>query len=741
MENSNVVPVENPNVVPVENPNDPVENPNGVSVGNPNVVPDTINRIDRGIHGVNITLATKVNARGEVELKTTMAEASKDDTNNALFNGEPIISKQDFKNKLSQKDKAVGDEFNNIHNKDYETTSIRRTRGKVPSGIEILNMLRRHGEIMNVNYIPIIKAVLKSYNNDSESPYNANDTEWIKYPTAKEAYYKFINSRSFFAKEQAFQFSKKDNMGIIDSLGNAGKLAMGIAGNAGAAVASLAKTDTWTPFSNILDGAIRSLGSINITTKLPKGVSIRDFINNISRNIFTSDTGEAESNTEKNRITTWHELQNETNADLSVAVENNPALKSYAERIRAVFTDFMTHFNNNVLAPIIASTPNITNENITEIKQNFQTHITELITNCITDRGKLTTLNVGEVVIFSPVILAGGAAALGLGGIGAILYNSFGAASNKLNVISKGLSEKWMNYEKQILKTNAGRKQFACNAILDFMFNNDNLDSKIKLALLGLWYAISIGKDAAIEWDSEPGDTFIKVENTAPFPSADIDEIVDNIDNINKGNKVGGNPRFSNLESFEQVDTKYKNIKVTISANKKINATVLLSNYCPENCISKLASGASRTLEVITENLQKITVLPNGAPQWNDSYVFGSVRNYEYNGIPSTFIYALMKRRLSGYTDKISNGLENTRNTFSRGFDSLKGIGRTLKDKATDFYKKRFTRKNQPRNDVSLDQASVYDPPNMNSIFGGKRNKHSKRVAKNKKNKRKTRRH
>jgi len=225
------------------------------------------------------------------------------------------------------------------------------------------------------------------------------------------------------------------------------------------------------------------------------------------------------------------------------------------------------------------------------------------------------------------------------------------------------------------------------------------------------------------------------VENTPTPPSANLDEIVDNL-------KRGGQPPSYNvIDKFEMVNTQYNNIKVIITPKKQIVASKLLSKYCPLNCIAKLASGSSRTLEVITENLQKITVLENGAPQWIDSFM--SLRNYEYNGIPATFIYALMKRRFSGYTKKITQGV---RNTFSRGYTGLKGIGSsisTLKNKASDFFNNRFTKKNQPidTTPVPIDTTPVYNPLQQRVNIGGKRNKHSKRVAKNKQNKRKTRRH
>jgi len=711
---------------PVINPNDPaaisngpVENLNGVTKGNPNV--DAINIInnsviDEGLHGVKLILATNVKENGEVELKTAMEKASREDTNKARFSIENITSKQDFKTKLYQTDKAVGDEFNNIHNKDYETTSIRRTQGKVPSGIELLNMLRRHGKLSDPTYRPIIDAVVKSYNNGYDSLYNDNDTNWINDFAAKEAYYKFINSPSFFAKEQAFQFSKKDNMGIIDSVGNAGTLAMGVAESAGAAVASLANTNTWTPFKTILNDAIQSLGSFKLS--ISSIINVNEIINAFCKMKDDKSKGGNDP------------INEQFIADKST----NPQVKSLLDSINSVYDEFKNFYTTNVVNPIQASMDKVTMPtiNINEIKTNIHNHITQLIKRITKNRGELTMLNAGEVIVFSPFLIVGGLSVLGLGAVGSIIIKSGKAIGDGSQTIASGLSAKWDKYKEQIAATNQGRKTSALNAIMQFLVdNNETLGIRFKFALANLWDSINGGMDSAIEWNCGPGDISFDITNK-------ITNIESNVVSSKggDGNYDRNNIALAPILANKHVTVTLNNCTIELKniSGHDIQPKVLLSKYCGPRCIANLFSGASRTLEIITENLQKIEVREDGTPQWNDGI------KWVYQGTPEKFIYALMKRRFSGYMNMASNATKKLSSGVGKLRSGVGYVGKTLKKGVSSLYdslKNRFTRKNSGEN---FESEEVQNPMH-NKEIGGKRNKHSKRVAKNKQNKRKTRRH
>jgi len=660
--------------------------------------------IDKGLHGVKLILATNVTNEGEVELKASIATAQPSETQTAINVGTPIAGKEDFKALLSDEDKAVGNQFKNIYN-EYDSTMSLRARGTVPSGIEILNMLRRHGKLRDAKYKPIIDAVRKNYNNEY-GMYNDNDTNWFNVYAAKNAYNKFVKySPLFFAREQAFLLSGKNDMGIINGVGNAGTLAMGVAGSAKAAVENLAKRNTWTEFSNIINNAITTLGNINITKYLKPNQTAINFI---------------------------HESV-ESEAD-----DNDPKVAKVQNLIRQIYSRLISYFENNEAVDDKNFTENDDNNTpeTDENKSMRRKQVEEIIARCM--NSGVSVFQAGGVLLISPILVVAGLARLGEGAFNGIIFKSGNVNSEGSQTMSIGLSDKWKGQQDQIAATNQGRKHSALNAIMKFILDNEEkLGIRFKLALANLWSSINTGFDSAIEWDCSPKDiTFAITKN-----NSNENEI-----NVQEAENVGANSDGRIISTIRSENSKYNlkdklndyTIYITNVTKDDITPVVSLSKYCPLNCIAKLAKGSSRILNVITENLTKVTVLGNGAPHWEDSFI--NYTNYEYNGRPEIFIYALMKRRFSGYTNKISD-------TFSKGYDGLKGIGkgigtsilnsaRTMRNRVSDFYKNRIkTRKNSVEN---VD-ANVQE---LNSAFiGGKRNKHSKRVAKNKQNKRKTHRH
>ena len=258
------------------------------------------------------------------------------------------------------------------------------------------------------------------------------------------------------------------------------------------------------------------------------------------------------------------------------------------------------------------------------------------------------------------------------------------------------------------------RRQTACDAIMRFVANNlVNLKKQPEMifALLNLWTSINWGNDTVIKWTCL---------NNCDLKTINIDVGTD--DEGKQFIKANLNPGAV-LQESERITEACKRLRI-------------------ENPLPKFATGSSSILDIITQNLKSMQVLEDGTPRW--PYTIIKANQKGYKGKSGDFIMDIMRRRGSGYVQMGRDTLGNVYNNVTKKLNINEGYGRLkdgLKDSFGSIRDRIFgTQKKQPVNNNDESDDTVRGA-NITRRGGNKNHKHSKRVAKNKKNKRKTRRH